>query len=534
MSFVLNGSQQISLFDSLAFLSERKQHILEKSWAKKFSDHIFTNIDEMIFAPLYSDKSNSRPNTPVNVIVGALILKEFTGLTDDEILEECECDFRYQYALHTTSFDVQPISDRTFSRFRERNAAYELTTGIDLIHVCMNSLAEEIRKFMEIEPTLKRMDSMMIESNIRKMGRLELLYTCLSNLVRTIYRDGNLDILNGLDAYVDPNNRNRIVYYEKTIPQTERLQKIIDDAARLLPLYKDEYEHTEEYQLLLRAIMEQTKKDDKGNRIAKTKEDGMDSTVLQNPSDPDATFRVKANKQYRGYAANLTETVSENGSVITDYQYDVNICSDTEFIKEVIKDSEDHEEMITIVADGAYSGKEVQSLASEKKIKVLTTGLLGRKPRAILSQFQLNEDETTILICPQGNAPKSCSYIRQSESLRVSFYSEQCQGCPNQSACNPSIKNRTAVLILSLKARKKLIETSLIMDDETKKFIGRLRNGIETTPSIIRNKYRVDQMPVRGKLRTKQFFGFKVAALNFSKLVRFLEGQSKCRAFLPI
>lgn len=54
----------------------------------------------------------------------------------------------------------------------------------------------------------------------------------------------------------------------------------------------------------------------------------MGADVLQNPSDPGATFRVKANKQYRGYVANLIETVDAKGSVITDYQYDVNTRSD--------------------------------------------------------------------------------------------------------------------------------------------------------------------------------------------------------------
>ena len=147
----------------------------------------------MMFAPLYSDKKNSRPNAPINVIVGALILKELNGLTDDEILEECEFDFRYQYALHTTSYEKQPISDRTFSHFHERNAAYELVTGKDLIHDCMVSLAENIRKYMDIAPTIKRMNSMMIESNIRQMGRLELLYTCLANLVREIAHDGQTE-----------------------------------------------------------------------------------------------------------------------------------------------------------------------------------------------------------------------------------------------------------------------------------------------------------------------------------------------------
>ena len=54
---------------------------------------------------------------------------------------------------------------------------------------------------MDIAPIIKRMDSMMIESNIRQMGRLELLYTCLSNLVREIARNGQTELLEGLNDY---------------------------------------------------------------------------------------------------------------------------------------------------------------------------------------------------------------------------------------------------------------------------------------------------------------------------------------------
>ena len=133
MSFILNDHQQLSLFDSLTFLSERKQKMLESSWAHQFSQEIFVNINEMLFAPLYSSSTNSRPNAPINVIVGAMMLAEFNGISEDEMIETMEFDFRYQYALHTTSFEKQPISDRTFSRFRERVSAYELVTGIDLV-----------------------------------------------------------------------------------------------------------------------------------------------------------------------------------------------------------------------------------------------------------------------------------------------------------------------------------------------------------------------------------------------------------------
>ena len=72
MAFVINDSQQLTLTDNTFHLTERKKRFLEKSWAKTFADKVFPAIDEDIFSVLYSDKA-SRPNTPVNVIIGALV-----------------------------------------------------------------------------------------------------------------------------------------------------------------------------------------------------------------------------------------------------------------------------------------------------------------------------------------------------------------------------------------------------------------------------------------------------------------------------
>ncbi|MDY4193596.1 MAG: DDE transposase, partial [Bariatricus sp.] len=58
------------------------------------------------------------------------------------------------------------------------------------------------------------------------------------------------------------------------------------------------------------------------------------STMLLNPTDPEATYRRKAGKEYRGYVANVEETVGKNGSVVTSYEYKSNIHSDSQFIKE--------------------------------------------------------------------------------------------------------------------------------------------------------------------------------------------------------
>jgi hypothetical protein len=71
-----------------------------------------------------SGKAVSRPNTPVNAVVGSLILKEVFGLSDDELLESVDIDPRFRYALHTTGCGLQPLSDRDY---RQRQFKHILT-----------------------------------------------------------------------------------------------------------------------------------------------------------------------------------------------------------------------------------------------------------------------------------------------------------------------------------------------------------------------------------------------------------------------
>ena len=42
------------------------------------------------------------------------------------------------------------------------------------------------------------MDSLMVASNIRKLGRMELLYTCVADLVSFLNRTGMDDLMGGM------------------------------------------------------------------------------------------------------------------------------------------------------------------------------------------------------------------------------------------------------------------------------------------------------------------------------------------------
>lgn len=136
MSFKENSYQHISIMDSFSGLTAREQKALERSWAKVFADEIFPSIDEKRFSVLYSDKA-SRPNASINVIIGALISKELFDYSDDEIVENLMLDLHLQYALHTTSFEEQPLSDKTLSCFRKRCYDYERTYNVDLYRGCV-------------------------------------------------------------------------------------------------------------------------------------------------------------------------------------------------------------------------------------------------------------------------------------------------------------------------------------------------------------------------------------------------------------
>ena len=84
------------------------------------------------------------------------------------------------------------------------------------------------------------------------------------------------------------------------------------DSEMLLEFCAADYGEIIEYQLFIRCLSDQTVIENEKRRL-RTKEDGtMNSSALQNPSDPDATCRNKAGKSHRGYAANLEETVGKN------------------------------------------------------------------------------------------------------------------------------------------------------------------------------------------------------------------------------
>ena len=287
---------------------------------------------------------------------------------------------------------------------------------------------------------IRRMDSLMIESNIRFLSRMELIYTCISKLVVYLTKKQPDIIPEQLKHYADPNDYNRIFYHQRNDDMEAIIQRLLTDSDCLLHLCRTDFEDVTEYRLFTRCLSDQTVVENEKRRM-RTKQDGtMNSSALQNPSDPDATYRNKAGRQYRGYSANIEETVGKNGSVVTDYKYDKNTHTDSQFLQESLSAMEKSEEEIILVTDGGYDGQDNIALAKEKNVRLVTTALIGKESPDVLADFEFNKDGTRLLKCAAG---------------RVSSDRNQCAGCPYQEQCRPKIYKKVASFITSKNATNK-------------------------------------------------------------------------------
>lgn len=198
------------------------------------------------------------------------------------------------------------------------------------------------------------------------MSRLELLYTCVANLAKFMHKSEDGAFPKSLIHYTEEDDHNRVLYHNRSEDTESKITQVLKDAARIITACGSRYDESSDYQLLIRVIEEQTDKEPDGNLILKSGKSDMNSELLQNPADPDATFRAKAGKDYRGYIANVVETADKNNSIVVDYQFEKNIYSDSQFVKDYLDKQPVSEEETILVTDGGYCGYENVKQAAEK------------------------------------------------------------------------------------------------------------------------------------------------------------------------
>ena len=511
-------------------LPEEQREYLYSSWAGVFYREFFCRLDEKPFAVLYSNIP-SRPNVPVNVLVGLEYLKAGNGWTDQEMHEAFLYNMQVRFALGYDQFVIGNFELRTLYYFRERLSRYMQETGINLLEKAFEKVTDQQIAAYQLKTGKQRMDSTQIASNIRTMGRLQLLVEVLQRVYRMLTKEDQDHYAEEFAPYIR-GHAGQYVYHLKGQDTSEHLQKIGELMQILLVELESSYTQNPVYQMLMRVFGEHFRVEEKVLKIKEGKE--LSANSLQSPDDLEATYRQKNNKSFRGYVANLTETCDPENplQLVTKVQVASNHTDDAEMLIEALPNLKERTDLDTLYTDGGYGSPDADKTLQTNQVEQFQTAIRGRIPnneKLNLSDFEIKQTEKgvpTRITCPQGQST-TVHTSSQQKAYVAHFEDNFCLTCPLLPKC--PVQRGKRDLRFHLRFDQKQInmserrQRSLIHQEEGRN----LRAAVEATVRQVKHPFPASKLPVRGKFRVSCMVIGSAMITNVRRIQCYLEAMIK-------
>lgn len=515
-------------------LTENRLKRLRSSWAQKFYQHVFLKINESHFAVLYSQKK-TRPNFPVNILVALEIIKALFNYTDEELVDAYYFNLLVRHAVGKSDLVDQDLAIRTLYYFRKAVLDYEQKTGINLIEEVFQELSSDFIEELGLSTKMQRMDSTLIDSNIKHMSRLELVIKVLQNFFRSLPEKEQKSLkqtFKDLSFYL---KRSAHAYGYQL--KREEFEKHLLTVGSLLYQIHQRYkndkaiQHSEPYQHLVRCLREQYKLPKKRKEQAKVrlKEPAeIPATSLQNPADAAATYRKKHGVAHKGYVTNITETCAKSNStqIITDVATYPNHQSDDKILEHRASQIKENTAVETIITDGNYSGENSEAACEEHEITHVATAVKGRpipKEQVPISQFQIQDNR--IIACPARKQPIFQKYHPDKQRFHFRMAKPDCGACAFMEHC--IVKERQKFFSAQFTHRSYQVSKNREkLDDEHYQQLARLRPAVEATMSLFKRRTNHHKLRVRGLDRVHWVMLTIAIAINFNRYSMAIEQNS--------
>jgi len=495
---------QIPLTSHVDELPEKLQKGIKEAWSGTFYKEFFCRIDEAPFAVLYAD-CPSRPNIPVNVLVSLEFLKAGHGWTDEQLYEQYCYNIQVRYAVGYRQLGEGHFDLRTLYNFRERLSRFMQETGINLLDQAFAQVTDEQIEAFQIKTGKQRMDSTQVASNIRQMGRIQLLVTVIQRVHRMLSEQDRDHYAEAFAPFIQ-GHAGQYAYRMKREETEDHLQKIGELMHGLLMTLKPNYQEDPIYQVLERVFSEHFELGE--NAVRSKANDQLNASSLQSPDDLEATFRNKRGQGYRGYTANITETCDPENEfqLVTHVQVASNNVDDTQLLAEALPELKERTDLDTLYTDGGYGSPEMDKALAAEQIEQVQTAIRGRKPnpeKLHLSEFEIKQTEEgkpTQIIYPDGQNV-NVHPTSQRKGFVAHFALDQCQACLYKEAClakpgkrDPRWHLRFTQAQANVSQRRRRSQIHL-QDGRN------LRAGVEATVRQVKHPFPAGKLPVRGQFR---------------------------------
>jgi hypothetical protein len=523
--------QQPALISAASELPEKQRKRLENSWASTFYREFFCRIDEEAFAVLYSDLP-SRPNVPVNVLVGLEALKAGFGWSDEELYENYCYDLQVRYALGYDRLGDGDFEIRTLYYFRERLSKYNADKSINLLEKAFEQITDAQIVNLKVRTGMQRMDSTQIASNIVSASRLQLLVESLQRVQRILNEADKVRLAETFAPYTKDSAGHYTYRVKGQEAVREHLQKIGQTIHVLLLDLKVAYAAENAYLVLERIFADNFHLLESGPKAKENKE--LTSGCLQSVDDLEATYRTKGTGHYKGYVANLTETCDPQNplQLITKVQTAPNTTDDSQLLAEALPNLKQRTGLETIYTDSGHGGPATDAVLQEQQVEHIQTAIRGITPnpeKLNLADFTIKFDEDgqpVKVTCPQGQA-ETVHSTSQKKAFVALFTAEVCQICPLADKCLARSGSRNPHHHLRFTQADARASERRRRCQEQRKDGRNLRAAVEASVRSLKHPFPAGKLPVRGKFRVACLLIGSASISNVRRIQRYLQAKSK-------
>ena len=521
---------QLPMFGVVNSLPDSQRQLLDDSWAGVFYREFFCRLDEEPFKVLFSDEP-SRPNIPVNRLVGFEVLKAGFGWSDEEMHEAYLFNVQVRYALGLRDLGDESFDLRTLYYFRQRLSEYMQKTGTNLIDKAFAQVTDQQIAAFHVKTGRLRMDATFVSSNIRQVSRLHLLVEMLQRVQRMLTETDRQHYTADFAPYVQ-GTAGQFMYRLRGQDISPRIEQVGILMARLVADLAATYgEHTT-YTLLERVFHEHFVLDQSRVQVKTGRE--LNAKTLQSPDDPEATYRNKGGERHLGYVSNVTETCDPENKVqlIVAMQTEKNVTDDATLLAAVLPSLKERTGVHELTTDGGYVGEASRQAMADCQVQHVLTSLRGAQPGAVpMGAFVVGhgpDERPTTMTCPfQQVVPILAVPSKQGERYRVYFDLQACAACPQAEHCPARSLKQAPLRALYLSpndigAMQQQRAFLLRQKDHGQN----LRVAIEGTISALKRPFAEGQLPVWSLCRVAPMMVAAAAMANVRRIHRYLRALS--------
>jgi hypothetical protein len=453
-----------------------------------------------------------RPTRELYSMAGLILLMEFRHWTKAQAVEAYCFHLNVQYALN-----LEPVAHDLSVRTLERYQRY--FEQDDLAQRVMHDVTTHLVKVLGLRIDQQRLDSTHVFSDMAHFGRTRLLGVALKRFLTQVKRHdaaAYASLPEALRQRYAPSDQRLFADTAHNQPSQRRLrQQVAEDLYELLRRFADPSPHAQRssYKAMERIFCEQCELQEQ-KVILKAR---AGSAVMQNPSDPEATY-----DGYKGpgYQVQIAETCHpENETqLITCALPQTAAAPDEKALVPVLEDLKASQLLPKeLLVDTLYPSDE-----NVQQAERLGVELVGPVPGAApaerpgdlnIDDFVVDETTECVTCCPDGHRPRTSVHNPATGKTRTVMPAACCAQCAVRRHC-PVEEAADGYHLEHTAKQRRMAGRRREQATEVFRQRYRRRSGIESTNSGLKRRLGLGRLRVRGRPRVFQAIYLKITGWN--------------------